>query len=164
MMIASIDPGMKGAVAIFDSDTLTVSVHDAPTAKAKRGNEYVVAAMAELLSNKTGNQITGFVERIIIEHQHAYPHDSKVGAFRNGYGYGLWIMAAAMLRVPLEVVRPQEWKRDVGIPAGSPKDYSRAIASRLYPGIASQFKRVKDDGRAEAVLIGHAWLLKNAMQ
>ena len=32
--------------------------------------------------------------------------------------------------------------------------HARLHAARLWPGAAEQFKRVKDDGRAEAALIG----------
>ena len=36
---------------------------------------------------------------------------------------------------------------------GKPKAASRGMATELFPHIADQFRRVKDDGRAEAALI-----------
>ena len=40
-------------------------------------------------------------------------------------------------------------------PPNKDKDLSRSMATRLYPKNAEQFKRKKDDGRAEATLIAH---------
>jgi crossover junction endodeoxyribonuclease RuvC len=41
------------------------------------------------------------------------------------------------------------------------KDAARAEAIRRWPSHASLFARVKDDGRAEAALIGVAGILRN---
>jgi hypothetical protein len=35
------------------------------------------------------------------------------------------------------------------------KNASRALASQFFPDCSDQWKRVKDDGRAEAALIAH---------
>ena len=57
---------------------------------------------------------------------------------------------------------PPVWKRAVGIPPGKDgaKDAARSEAIRRWPGQAELFARVKDDGRAEAALIGLAGLLR----
>jgi crossover junction endodeoxyribonuclease RuvC len=56
-------------------------------------------------------------------------------------------------------ITPANWKRVVGLTLAS-KDASRAEAIRRWPGHAELFGRVRDDGRAEACLIGVAGLLR----
>ncbi|MDB5393692.1 MAG: hypothetical protein JWM91_1198 [Rhodospirillales bacterium] len=55
--------------------------------------------------------------------------------------------------IPVTEVPPVTWKRAMGVSAGSGKDASRALISRLYPSQSELFKRAKDDGRADASLI-----------
>jgi len=49
-------------------------------------------------------------------------------------------------------VRNGEWRAAVKLRGG--KDDARRLAGNLFPAQASLFGREKDDGRAEAVLIG----------
>jgi crossover junction endodeoxyribonuclease RuvC len=72
-------------------------------------------------------------------------------AFGKSAGAILSIMAANF--IPVTEVPPVTWKRAMGRSAGSGKDASRALISRLYPSQSELFKRVKDDGRADAALI-----------
>jgi hypothetical protein len=53
--------------------------------------------------------------------------------------------------MPVQMVSPATWKRKAGVP--SDKNGARVMASRYWPGAAEQFRRVKDDGRAEAALL-----------
>jgi crossover junction endodeoxyribonuclease RuvC len=64
----------------------------------------------------------------------------------------------AVLGVPHDIVQPASWKRRAGIPPGAGKGCSIATACRLLPAAAPQLTRVKDDGRAEALLLAwQAW-------
>jgi crossover junction endodeoxyribonuclease RuvC len=58
---------------------------------------------------------------------------------------------------------PPVWKRSVGLAPGKDgaKDAARSEAIRRWPHRAELFARVKDDGRAEAALIGVAGLSRN---
>jgi hypothetical protein len=58
--------------------------------------------------------------------------------------------------VPLSFLTPAHWKRLVGIAPGKEgvEDVARSEAIRRWPTHAALFTRVKDDGRAEACLIG----------
>jgi crossover junction endodeoxyribonuclease RuvC len=57
------------------------------------------------------------------------------------------------------------WKRIVGIPPGKEgaKDRARAEAIRRWPSKAALFARKRDDGRAEACLIGLAGLKRGGL-
>ena len=67
------------------------------------------------------------------------------------------VLAAAGL--PVTFVTPPAWKRAVGLTLAS-KDASRAEAIHRVPARVELFVRVKDDGRAEARLIGAAGLMR----
>ena len=47
---------------------------------------------------------------------------------------------------------------------GKPKAASRGMATELFPDFADQFRRVKDDGRAEAALIARYGAYQNIRQ
>ena len=63
----------------------------------------------------------------------------------------MWEGMLVMAGVPYELVRPAAWKKIMGVSAD--KGEARVMAQKLFPQIAQQFSRVKDDGRAEAALI-----------
>ena len=57
-------------------------------------------------------------------------------------------------------VQPQSWKRFYGLlgkhdDKAKAKAAARALACELYPAAADRLARVKDQNRAEAILIGH---------
>ena len=64
----------------------------------------------------------------------------------------LGLSLASLPATAATVPSPSEF---LGIPVGAAKDQSRALASNLFPQSAYLFKRVKDDGRAEAALIAY---------
>jgi crossover junction endodeoxyribonuclease RuvC len=65
--------------------------------------------------------------------------------------------------VPVAFPTPPTWKRLVGIAPGKAgaKDAARSEAIRRWPGEAALFSRGRDDGRAEAALIGIAGIMKD---
>lgn len=54
-------------------------------------------------------------------------------------------------------VEAQTWKKDLGL--SKDKKESLDLARELFPHLVDELKRMKDNGRAEALLIGH-WCLK----
>lgn len=64
---------------------------------------------------------------------------------------------------PIEMIAPNSWKKAVGIPPGKigTKNSARSEAIRRWPAKAALFARVKDDGRAEACLIGVAGMSRD---
>ena len=65
----------------------------------------------------------------------------------------------AALNIPVTYVAPATWTRAMGKPQG--KDASRHRAMELFPDHQQRFKRVMDDGRAEAALIA-TWGIRHA--
>ena len=83
-------------------------------------------------------------------------------AFAFGRSRGVIEGCPAAFAVPATLIAPAAWKRAVGIPPGKngAKDAARSQAIRRWPAKADLFARVKDDGRAEAALIGLAGLMR----
>lgn len=145
MIFIGIDPGLNGAVAVLTHDGLIVA--DTPTVSVARGNDYLVTEMAALL------RCPGADVRCALEAGIAMPRQSVSSTAKQFRGVGLWEGMLAALGIPYELVAPRQWKHDVGLPVGAGKGESRVLASRLFPALADQFARAKDDGRAEAALL-----------
>ena len=142
MRLISVDPGVTGAVAVFDLGNL-VELHDMPV------NDGVSAAgVAQLV-----HQLRP--DRAVVERLQAMPGNGSIASYKSGRGMGILEGVLAARLVPVELVRPARWKRDLRL--SSDKGRSRARACELFPQHAGLFGRVKDDGRAEAALIGWWW-------
>jgi crossover junction endodeoxyribonuclease RuvC len=149
MIIAGIDPGQTGAVAIIYCDSKTVTLIDTPTEQVKKGKtnktEYLPSSMAEILR-------TIKIDHVYIEKVGAMPGQGVTSMFGFGKGFGLWLGILAGLRIPYTLVTPQAWKKNLmeGI---SDKDAARGKAMQLYPDCTRELSRKKDIGRADALLI-----------
>lgn len=147
--IIGIDPGQTGAIAILDLQTLDVTVEDMPTYKGKSGKVLTnSAALLEILKPPT--ELNGQV-MAVLEQVWARQGEGVSSAFRFGQGYGSLQTALAAHKLITHDVTPQKWKKYFGL--NSDKGVSRGLAIQRFPNQADLFKRVKDDGRAEAALI-----------
>jgi crossover junction endodeoxyribonuclease RuvC len=92
-----------------------------------------------------------FGTRAVVELVNAMPGQGVTSMFAFGHAFGLACGVLAGMGIPCELITPAKWKRDLKVNPG--KDGSRLMAMTLWPEHAGEFKRVKDDGRAEAALI-----------
>lgn len=152
LILAGIDPGANGALAIIDGTSVTIL--DVP----KVGTEIDYVAWAKEWG--AALDYLGEGDHIFIEKVGAMPKQGVTSMFSFGQRYGFVLGLAYSAGVPVSFTRPQDWKKAVGITAKADKGASRLRASQLFPGHAEQWKRVKDDGRAEALLIAYAGGLK----
>ena len=156
-----IDPGIHGAIAIFypRADGDRVEVIDFPLVATKKTgrrhvrNEINENALTDWVINHQGQTDKAFVEQV-----NSMPKQGVSSTFRFGMSYGIirGILSARCL--PYELVRPQKWKKAMGV--GRDKDECRLLASRMFPTQSGLFERKKDANRAEAVLIavyGHRY-------
>jgi crossover junction endodeoxyribonuclease RuvC len=150
MIYIGIDPGLDGALAIFESVVEGV-VYDTPTLTVKgvRGNrrEYALRRMSLWLAPHTNNAVA------YIENVHAMPGQGVRSMFTMGYGVGAWEGILAALGIIYTRVTPQRWKAAMLDGMGKDKDASRMRAMQLWPSRAGLFERKRDDGRADAMLI-----------
>jgi hypothetical protein len=149
MIIAGIDPGLSGAVALLDAATgAVVDLWDMPTLTLARGGKTKREIDAHALAGALGRDRIG---HCFIEQVGAMPGQGVSGVFAFGRAYGTAIGVLATLGIPMTFVAPVAWKRALSVPAA--KDGARARASQLLPSAADRWPLKKHDGRAEAALI-----------
>lgn len=149
MIVLGIDPGLSGAIAQWDGASLnTIEI---PTAKSTgRGREVVWPELNEQWDNEFF-----YAEHVFLERVHSRPGEGVSSAFKFGCVFGgLRGMIAAKL-IPLTLVTPTVWMKEMGVGRGS-KEASVLRATELFPSHASAFRGPKGgrkDGVAEAALI-----------
>ena len=155
--VIGVDIGASGAIAVLTPEGELVEVHDMPVLLDGPSNRRAVNGplLADLVANSHASN--AYVEFVA-----ARPREGAVGAFAFGRSRGVVEGVMAALGLPVAFLTPPNWKRLVGIPAGKEgaKDAARAKAIARWPAHANLFARVKDDGRAEAALIGLAGIIK----
>lgn len=151
-MKIGIDPGLSGAIALLKDDDTLCWVEDMPImpeGKKMQVNEpELTRIIKETYSSLTsGHECcpTCYLERVS-----AMPGQGVTSMFNFGVGYGIVRGVVQALGIPLWFVRPVAWKRQAGI-LHRDKDAARTMAQHLYP--AAPLGRVKDIGRADAILI-----------
>ena len=152
MVILGIDIGVTGAIAVLE-DGKIIAVHDMPVLRDGTGSRRTINGplLAEIIA-KT-HCAKAYVEWVGVR-----PGEGAVGAFAFGRARGIVEGVLAGLDVPCEFITSPRWKRLVGIAPGKQgaKDAARSKAIARWPASSDLFRRVKDDGRAEACLIAYA--------
>jgi crossover junction endodeoxyribonuclease RuvC len=151
--ILGIDPGLDGALALYDVDG-SLEVVDMPTLQLKKRviDEYALARIIDAWSPR--------IREVWLEQVGTRPGEGAVGAFSFGRGYGLLRGICAASFLTIIDVTPATWK--AGMKVRGDKDASRAKASALFPRHASLWPLKKHDGRAEAALIARFGMLQSA--
>ena len=149
MRIVGVDPGVTGALAVFDRGSL-VQVLDMPVNAGRVNGAEIAAWMHDLWGP----------EAVFLEWTQPMPKNGSIANYSLGLNTGIVVGVVQALGIPLERVRPAEWKLKMGL-RGKDKSASRGMATELWPDFADQFRRVKDDGRAEAALIARYGAYRN---
>ena len=154
--IIGIDPGAGGAVAILEKSGQLVQVFDMPSVEVVVGGKAKRRVSPEMLAAELRlYNVAGTVA--YIEQVGAMPGQGVSSMFAFGEAFGLAKGVLAGLTIPVQTVTPGKWKKALNLNAG--KDGARAKAAALWPDHAGEFRRVRDDGKAESALIAH-WGLK----
>jgi len=142
--IVGVDPGKTGAIALLDMHNgELVAVEDMPAI----GKHVNAAVVGDMLNDwQRLGKIVAIVEDVT-----SSPQMGVVSAFSFGRSKGIIEGCLGTLSVPVTLVTPAKWKRDIGLRAD--KDAARQLATNTWPTWADTFRRKKDDGRAEAALI-----------
>lgn len=142
-----IDPGLGGAVACIYGDS--VWVRDIPSVVVKGSRrDYLAGQFAQLIAPYRDRPATVTIETPI-----AMPRQASNTTMKQGLGYGLALGICAAYGLRVELVAPAKWKKLMAIPPGSDKGASRVLACQLFPALDGELARVRDDGRAEALLL-----------
>jgi crossover junction endodeoxyribonuclease RuvC len=148
MIILGIDPGLSGAIAIYNIYTEELVVMDMPTVEMTRNGkhkrEVSPALVADVIAGK--GAVRAYMERVS-----AMPGQGVSSMFSFGRSAGVVEGVLAAYEIPVTLVTPQAWMKAMGVRAG--KDGSRERAMQLFPAYSTLFARKKDDGRSDAALI-----------
>jgi len=136
-MICGIDPGAKGAIALLYSSW--AEIHDMPMLGKEVNGSEVARIFKEFKP-----------DHIWLEQVNSFGM-GRTSAYNFGQGVGVLKGVFQAMQIPFTLVTPQKWKKSYGL--SKEKDHSRLLVTRMYPSLADQFVRKKDDGRAEALLI-----------
>ena len=149
----AVDPGLYGAFALYDPNQVEKTrVIDMPIKGSRVLPEGVAGVIISMEMRAALDPIKAVVERV-----GSMPRQK--GAFNFGLSTGVIHGALAASGIPMELVTPSQWKPAMGLQKGpgetpeDTKDRARALAAQLFPHMAEQFARKKDDGRAEALLL-----------
>lgn len=145
--ILGIDPGMSGALSIWDGKELMV--YDMPTFEIKKGK--TLRKRIDISRLKSIVETCDYDTHVFIEQVSAQPGNGAAAAFTYGFGCGVIEAVIQCCGLSFTYVLPQVWKKAMQCPKD--KDGARQRASQLLPNYAHNWDCKKDDGRAEAALI-----------
>ena len=138
--VAGCDPGITGGLACIHNGKL-VCVEPMPVHDGRADGR----AIDELLNEWEP-------DAVYVENTQPMPKNGSIASFSLGLNTGIVLGVVQANQFRLVRVRPIDWKRKMGL-VGKNKNASRGLATELFPEFADRFKRVKDDGLAEACLI-----------
>ena len=150
-LTVGIDPGLRGGLAALDPAGAVVGLWPMPVA----GGEVHAAGLADLLRSLRCLDSHQDVGRVCLEKVSAMPKQGVSSTFRFGTGWGMVRGVCAALAIPVVLVPPTVWKKQVLL--GLPHDKAGAVqfcASRwptadlVLPGC-----RVPHDGLADALCL-----------
>ena len=131
--ILGIDPGASGAIGMVcpmvETWDMPPTVHD-------------LATLMRTFDSST--------TRVYLERVHAMPKQGVSSTFSFGMQFGQIQGVLAALGLAYLLVEPSKWKPGMGL-RGADKNESRAKAQQMFP--TASLSRVKDHGRAEALLL-----------
>lgn len=146
-MIAAIDPGVSGAVVLFNDNGQLAHILDMPLVRHV-GWKHNIADAGTLRA------WLGDCSIVVVETITPLAAGGTATAAASGASWGAVLASAPAGTVRL--VHPSVWTKALGV--GSDKNVHRQAAKGLFGG--DWFDRKKDDGRADAALIGWWWLTK----
>lgn len=138
-----IDPGFTGGIAIIDDHQRIVECYDMPLHGIKGKQEIDDDKIVAILKNYQ-------LRHIAIEKAQAMPKQGCVSMFRYGDGYGQIKGICAALELKHTLVTPQSWKKRMMAGMDKGKGASIVRAKQLFNFTS---KRIKDHGKADAILI-----------
>lgn len=161
MIVIGIDSGLTGGIAFLRTGAAAPTVFDLPTFEVKVGEKLRRKLDALELARLVRREVPADAGAVVyLEQLHARAEQGG-STKRNGMQsqgammecFGAVCATLQILRLPVVPVYPQSWKRIYDL--GSDKTAARAMGATLYPSLSADLKRVRDDGRADAVLIAH---------
>ena len=145
MSVWGIDPGLNGAIALFDMMEGHLEVHDMPVMEINKKRQVNPQLLTNILEQHDAP--------VFIEQVGARPGQGVSSMFNFGKSFGICLGVSAGLKLQTTTVSPVTWQRACKVEKG--KDGNRLRAVQTFPNFSNLFARKKDDGRADAALIAY---------
>ena len=150
MKIIGIDPGLSGAIAIFENNKV-LNIFDIPVmSEGKKNKRQLNSALLVNLLKENINKEEEVA--VVIEQVNAMPGQGVTSMFNFGQTFGALKGICAALELPIFFVRPSKWKKHFEL-INSSKDASRTKAIEMYPKLSNQLSKKKDVNKSDAILI-----------
>jgi len=151
-IIIGLDPGLSGAIGVIGPSGYC-DVLDIPTigytVGGKQRRTYDIPNLSQMLKQFAAQRAMAFVEE-----QSTRPQQSSTSAKKIGYGEGILHGLLVSFDIGYEVVRPQQWKKEMLDGMGKEKQDSILAAQRIYSMDKDLVRRLTQrHDRAEALLI-----------
>ena len=158
MIIFGIDPGLNGAIAVFNNNKIKV-VSEIPVMTEGKKNKKQLNS-AHLVKLLRDNLIENEETSVVVEQVNAMPGQGVTSMFNFGQTFGAIKGICASLGLPIFFVRPSKWKKHFDL-INSQKDSSRTKAIEMYPSLSNELSRKKDVNKADAILIARYFFETN---
>lgn len=161
-MILGVDPGLTGALAVYDSTQRTVvEAANIPTLTITRNHKNKQVVDIHALVRLVRDLIVRYPTiRGLVELVGAMPKQGVTSSFAFGRTDGVIETAIVAAGIPYQKIPPQTWKKNLGCTAD--KDQTLLKASQLMPQSAERWTPVRGvrdkemcKGLAEAALIAY---------
>jgi crossover junction endodeoxyribonuclease RuvC len=150
---------MKGALAVLCLADKSLQVFDTPTKDGSVDGVKLTSILDQLIFQADRSL------QAVVEQVGSLPRQQ--GAFAFGLSTGKIHGVLDALSIPYSLAPPSQWKPACGLrrllneSQAQNKTRARELAVKLFPNYAAEFARIKNDGRAEAVLLARWFATKN---
>ncbi|ENK2023298.1 hypothetical protein AB3A32_002626 [Vibrio alginolyticus] len=165
MYLISCDPGISGAIAIFENNKLIDCVNIKKTKDINAKTIIDFHRTVLLLSNFP--DATFVCEQLWAQNRSSNNKggriDTPVTAFSLGRSYGCLLLAAEQAGLKVRTVAPSKWKRDMGF--GKDKLEPAIEMHSRYPEILPKTRSGNlNDNKGDAIAIGEWWIAHGKSQ
>ena len=153
MSVAGIDPGLSGAIAVYEGGRI-LKLWDIPTFEKPVGGKLRKSVDVPALHHIIGCVKQLGVRLAVIEEVHGMPNNGAVQAFKFGWVCGVIYGGFSGFRIPVEMARPNVWKKALKVPADGKASVARA--DELFPDQRHLWRGPKGAAlhdRAEAAML-----------
>jgi len=116
MRVLGVDPGIDGALSLYDSDAKTLDIYDMPVWETTVGRRIRRATDGAKLHELLWFFQAQGCDLAVLEEVGGRPAQSAPAAFTFGVGWGRLAQSCIALGIRFETVSPAVWKKAVNVP------------------------------------------------
>lgn len=163
MRVLGVDPGIDGALALYDTEARTLDIEDMPVWETTVGRKVRRATDGPALHNVLWLYKQIGCELVVLEDVGGRPAQSAPAAFTFGVGWGRLAQSCIALELRFDTVTPTVWKKVMNVPG---KAGTKALEGDIITRVREVFGPQHDNywlgpkggykiDRAEAALLAY---------